>query len=501
MQAKNICKTSTLLTLFLFVTAQIIAQTYSSKLVDTKTKKGIPYATIQYGENKGVITNEEGLFSFNINETTKLLDSVYISSMGYEKIGFSLEQFNDSIIEVKPKAIELSGVYLFDKDLEVDEIIERMKENLDKNHGRVHLKKRFFLRQSEYNSMQKVDVEFVKSTIEEINKKFLDSAISTFPSRYSYFTETLGDYYLSGSEEEKEKLHIVKAAELYDKSQEISFESFGERMEEILQKRLKKDSYLKIKSGWFGTKVQVDSIFEATEDSVNLEEKAPEKTYLLDNRKFTLAHLHKRAFEKKYALDVIKKTGRYEFELIGYTDIQDEGVYVLSFKTKGRSDFEGKLFINVNDFALMQIDYNNIKSVKKFKLLGFSLNQHTYNGSMVFSKTPLGNYTLKFARHTNGTTLGIDRPLKIVEKNKFVKGRRKQNELKVNLDIINSQTMTYEMVAFDFSASDSKALNAVKEDSTLKATYLKSYNPEFWRGYNIMEPNQAIREFTVDERN
>jgi len=235
--------------------------------------------------------------------------------MGYEKIGFSLEQFNDSIIEVKPKAIELSGVYLFDKDLEVDEIIERMKENLDKNHGRVHLKKRFFLRQSEYNSMQKVDVEFVKSTIEEINKKFLDSAISTFPSRYSYFTETLGDYYLSGSEEEKEKLHIVKAAELYDKSQEISFESFGERMEEILQKRLKKDSYLKIKSGWFGTKVQVDSIFEATEDSVNLEEKAPEKTYLLDNRKFTLAHLHKRAFEKKYALDVIKKTGRYEFEV------------------------------------------------------------------------------------------------------------------------------------------------------------------------------------------
>ena len=40
------------------------AQTISSRLVDAKTQKGIPYATVQYGEQLGVITNEEGRFSF-----------------------------------------------------------------------------------------------------------------------------------------------------------------------------------------------------------------------------------------------------------------------------------------------------------------------------------------------------------------------------------------------------------------------------------------------------
>jgi len=28
---------------------------------------------------------------------------------------------------------------------------------------------------------------------------------------------------------------------------------------------------------------------------------------------------------------------------------------------------------------------------------------------------------------------------------------------------------------------------------------MAKYDPEFWKGYNIMEPNQAIREFTVSE--
>ena len=146
--------------LILLFTNLALAQTITSKLVDAKTKKGIPYATVQYGENQGTITNEDGDFRFSITDSVTLLDSIYISSMGYEKTGFTLEQFSDSIIELNPKAITLSGVYLFDEELDVDEIIERMKERLPQNINKQPIKQRYFLRQSEFADIQKVDFGF-----------------------------------------------------------------------------------------------------------------------------------------------------------------------------------------------------------------------------------------------------------------------------------------------------------------------------------------------------
>ena len=88
----------------------VSAQTVSATLIDEKTKNPIPYATVQYGENEGVIANDEGLFSFDLGAARQPLDSVYISSMGYEKIGFAFDAITDSVLYIKPKAIKLSGV-------------------------------------------------------------------------------------------------------------------------------------------------------------------------------------------------------------------------------------------------------------------------------------------------------------------------------------------------------------------------------------------------------
>src|SRR5690606_19028526 len=106
-------KILTLCSLVMLMAPSLNAQTISSRLVDAKTQKGIPYATVQYGEHQGVITNDEGRFSFSLEEGASLPDSIYISSMGYEKKGFALQQLQDSLVILTPKAIELSGVYLF----------------------------------------------------------------------------------------------------------------------------------------------------------------------------------------------------------------------------------------------------------------------------------------------------------------------------------------------------------------------------------------------------
>lgn len=484
-----------------FTAAMGIAQTFSAKVLDAKTQNPIPYATIQYGTNQGVISNEEGRFSFTMDVQTQKSDSIYITSLGYQKTGISFDKLKDSILFISPKAIELGGVYVFNKNLSVEEILEKMEENLSKNHRKSYLKKRFFFRQSYYDRLLKAKVTFKKSTIKELNKQLIDSTMAVIPKTAAYFTETFGDYFWTPDEPTKSKIKIIKAAELYDKNNELSLEGLQERFEKILNKSVKKDSYLKIKSGLFSTKVQVDSILETSSDSLNIDESiGPGKNNFLPNRKRTMHVMHNRMWVKKTNLDVIKKLNKYEFTLTGFDEIDNQGVYVLRFRPKRGADFSGLLYINVEDFAIMRLDYKNVKLLRNFKLLGISQKNHTYQGSSVYSKTPNGDYALKFATFTFGSTTGVKRPLKIIEKNKNVKGRRKQNELKVDVNFVNEHRSTYELVVYDISASTKSELNSFTEDTNIKPAYLPAYDPNFWQGYNIMEPNQAIREFTVEQQ-
>ncbi|MEM6895322.1 MAG: carboxypeptidase-like regulatory domain-containing protein [Bacteroidota bacterium] len=481
---------------------QLSAQTtISTKLIDAKTQQGIPYATIQYGENSGVITNEEGRFSFTFDANETLLDSVYISSMGYQKTGYTLEQLQDSIIGIRPKAIELSGVYLFDEELEVDEIIEKMIERLPENVNRAPVKQRYFLRQSIFGNVQKLDMGFEKSSIPELDKPLVDSLGRAVPRNSSYYTETLGDLYIGDSDY---KINIVKAAELYNKKQISSIEELGERLENMFKENVKRDSYLKIKSGLFSQKVQVDSILTDMEEEQAevIENELGKDTIngLVEEQKRIFDEILGEVFyEDEPKLNVIRKKRKYRYHLEGYTDIDDAGVYVVRFQPKGSADFRGRLYINIEDFAVLQIEFENVKNLRNFRLLGIYYRETVYKGMMRFGKIANNKYELKFMDFSFGRWFRFDRPLDVIEKNKNVKGRRKQNELRLNIDFQMAQSNKWEFVAYDTQPISQGTFDALEEDKNIQATYMPSYNPEFWSGYSIMEPNQAIREFTVSE--
>ena len=490
-----------LISLSLLSSFYLKGQTVSSKVVDGKTKKPIPYATIQYGENQGVISNEEGRFSFVLDTTTQKLDSIYISSLGYEKLGFSYKSVLDSIVYVQPKAIALSGVYVFDKELEVDDIIDKMKERLPENINNEPVKQRYFLRQSVFGNINKVDFGFEKSSIEELDKEFIDSLASIIPRNSYHYTEALGDFYKTNK---AYKVNVLKAANLYDKKDIGSFDELGKRMEAIFKENVKPDSYLKIKSGIFSEKVQVDSIMSDLEEEEARElAKATEKdtiSGLVEGQKHIFDELLSEIFyQEDTKLNVVNKSRKYEFKLAGYADIDNAGVYVVDFNPKGSADFKGRLYINIEDFAVMRIDFENLKNLKNFRLLGIFYREILYKGSMHFTKLVNNKYDLKFVDFSFGRWFRFDRPLDVIEKNKHVKGRNKQNELRLNIDFRMTNTNKWELVVFENTIIDQNQFDNYKEDKSVKATYLAKYDPEFWKGYNIMEPNQAIREFTVSE--
>lgn len=486
--------------IFLLASISIHCQSISSRVIDIKTNEGIPYATVQFSENRGIITNEEGRFSINLNSRLEQQDSIYISSMGYEKTAIPFKASLDSVIYIEPKAIELNEVYLFNNDLSIDEIIEKVKENLPVNYNREPIKQRLFFRQSSLNTMTKLDIEFEKSTIEELNKKFLDSVVSILPRNASYYTESLCDFYRKPDDH---RLYIEKAAELYDKNNEGSMEALSAKLERIFKENVKPNSYLKIKSGWFGQKVEIDSIFDSSDEAAELEDELKDdgNKHFLSSKKNQLNDLYSELFyNDETKLNFIDKSNRYEFSLKGFTAIEDEGVYVIEFSPKRSEDFRGTIYVNIEDFAVMRIDYENVNSLKRIKLLGFSYEEITYKGTTIFSKGSNNKYDLRFIDKVFGRKMGVRRPLSVIEKNKYVKGRRKQNELSMELDIVNFNTEKYELVVFDSELISTGEFSDSVENEAVKATYLSSYNPEFWEGYDIMEPNKAIREFTVSDK-
>jgi hypothetical protein len=479
--------------------SMLSAQTFSAQLLDQKTNTPIPFATVQYGTHRGVITNEAGVFNFTLRAKAKPTDSLYVSSMGYEKKAFPLQSQLDSIIYLAPQVFELKTVFLSSDPLSAEDIIEKVKANLAENYKVSLSKKKIFFRQSDLSHMKKVDFGFQKSTIAELDKQLIDSIAGLVPKHASYYREALGDFYGDYSQH---KFHIAKAAELYDKNKDVSMDGLSAKMEGIFKANVKPDSYLKIKSGFFSSKVQLDSLKTEHEDESEAFAQVEDTDHQNFNQEMTnnISELYEQLFfNDDSKIDVLRKSNRYEFTLEDYTYINETLVYILTFEPKGKKDFKGSMYVNFDDYAILRLEFHNVRPIQTFGLLGITYRHNVYKGRMLFQKDAAGGYSPKYLELDSGVYFGLKRPLKVIEKNKHVRGRRKQNELSLKLDIKMTQRNKYELVVFDSENIDAATYDSATENTTVKATYLSQYDANFWQGYSIMEPNAAIRAFKVVE--
>jgi len=497
------------LTVLVFTIFNSNAQNLNAYVLDSISKQPIPYATVQLKE-KGVITNEEGNFNFILNKNIKETDSLIISSMGYETLAKPISEFTTNRIFLIPKAIELKEVIVSNKNYTADEIMDLVEDNLEKNYNDDLTKKRLFHRESSFDRWTKSDFKVKKSSIDILNQQFLDSVIGTIPKNNSYYSEIVGDLY-GNYTKETQKLDILKASKLFDKSKDLDAEKLEEKFNEILKNNVKPGSYFKIKSGLLGIKVDADDVSQLFEDEIDSTDVAAVNKKLEEKKK------NKEEEQKNYAnwkkenlgtilnglptqqntdLNFITKTRKYDFTLQQFTYLGNDAVYVISFQPSGSADFEGTLYINSDDFAILQVEYTNVKPVKKFNLLGISANQYLSKGKIIYSKDITGFYGLRYLESENGTRIGLRRPLKIIEKNKIVKGRNKQNELSGDMDFVFINVVKNEMIVFESESISQTTFDAFIENNAVSPTYMPKYDPEFWKGYAIMEPNTAIKEFT-----
>lgn len=493
--------------LFIFTSFHSFAQeSINSKILDSTSQKPIPFATISINNNSGVISNTNGDFLLYLNKKTSKKDSLIIRCLGYESKRFLAKTFHDSIVLLSPKSIELDEVLVSNKNYTTEEIIEKTKENLAKNYDFSFIKSKLFYRASHFTNVLKKDVTINKSSIPEFNQGFVDSLLNAMPNNADNYTEALANMYGKSGITDSLKLDIIKASHLYDKSREITFEGYEEKFNNIIKKHIKRDSYFKIKSGIFGTKQEVDSSFydskkpkkDETEAFIEAQKKKEQerKKNFTKHTKYSISRLQRNSFtsEDSY-LNFLEKPNRYEFKLEDYSFLNNEFVYIISFTPKRSEDYKGTIYINTDDFAIIRVDYENVKALKNFKLLGLSYNAYLKRGTLIYEKNTNDKYALKYAEVEEGNKFGIKRPLKIIEKNKHTKGKRKQNELSSDIHFIVSNTEKYELVVFKNAPITKTDFTVFEEKPKVKPIYLPKYDPEFWKGYNVIEPNQAIKDF------
>ena len=126
--------------------AIVNAQSYQAKVVDAKTGEPVPFATVQTGKHSGTITNDEGVFTLSEAQVAKLQDSIYISSMGYEKMGLWVDASAPQEIQLPQKTNELRQVLISAESLEAEQILERVKANMAENYKTPLSKYKFFFR-------------------------------------------------------------------------------------------------------------------------------------------------------------------------------------------------------------------------------------------------------------------------------------------------------------------------------------------------------------------
>ena len=487
-----------LLIILLISSALLNAQELTAVVKDSISQKVIPFASIYVNSGSGVVSNEEGHFRLQY-DASKEKDSLFISCMGYKTLNIPFSKVKDTVFYLSPKTIELNSIILSNNQLDVKEILKEIQKDIPEKYELGLTTKKLFFRETGSQEFKILEVKIKKTSITEFNQTFWDSTLVKIPRKNSWYFELIGN--LNGDYNKKnQKLELLRALELEDKEKTAIFENIEKLFDTILKQNVKSNSFFKVRSGIIGGKVEADEINDTSEDTLTSKQKIQkEKDDFLKWRKRVLSNSIISLFdEEKLDLTILKKASKYKFTQTDFTYLGDTPVYIINFYPDGNADFKGKIYVDADKLALIRIEYKNIQPIRDFSMFGVSFKEDLREVIVQFKKTASEKYSLEYFDFNTSFEGGFDRPLVITEKNKIVKGRNKQNQLKMDLNVVNRNNQRYQLVIFETIPFDIHVFEDFQEKAKILPVNRITYDPNFWEGYMIIEPNAAIKEFRVD---
>lgn len=482
---------------FLLCAPSLFAQSVSGTLIDKGTEESIPFATVQLGQDYGVITNEEGGFSI-ITKKFNENDSIIFSIMGYDRKSIALKDFDGGKVYMKKNVEELDEVLLLNKKLTAEEIMLKVNENLAKNYNFSLSKFTVFNRSKYVNIFHEIDFEVKKAhhfiekeVLRELNHT-IDSLANTSEGEQStYYDAFLSDVYIGKKDSVKVKL--TKATKLINEEESRSSEKLQEKVFKSLLEKLKSANTFSVRTGIIPIEDSLKLEVEEEDDIDSL------KTKWIGNR-------FERLLEVKDPKDImdfgfINETNDYVYKIEDISTFNGELIYILSFVRdtglfSGNGRYAGTLYISADSFAVVKLEYgfaddeHGTKVNLKF-LLGVKFVEKQDSGIMIFERTETGRYVPKYIETHGGGYGYVSRNFVLKENDE------RQDRIKLKFDITmgvtNLNVEKWLFVSAETISEDDFA--NFQEDEGIAIEKVSEYNPEIWKDYNILSPSEAIREY------
>ncbi|WP_224484831.1 carboxypeptidase-like regulatory domain-containing protein [Robertkochia aurantiaca] len=482
------------LLLFLLAVVSASAQSISGKVVNEQNEP-IAYATIQLKDDYGVISNSEGEFTLVLPKEPG--GKVTISFLGFESLEIPVSEFSEKTYVLQEKVTELDQVVVSNRQLNADEIVEKMITTAPELHSTSNHEQLFFMR--DQNDQQLLDFVFEidkasqssRKDLREINAGIEQLTRSIKDSRFKFFTEYYGQHL---QWEDSSKLRVQKAVILKDRDRDISAEEITKKLVNTVRPYLEKEATYKVKTGIIKIEdsLKTDEIFDQDIDSLKGKTK-----YVKGNLRWRLKEHNE--FFKNEELDFLQKMNRYNYVLEGYADIGGEPVYIIRFDPERSSAaFAGKMYIHMFDYGMMRLEYEMLEGEKmqnvnlKF-LLGIKYREDRIRVISEFRKNEAGKYYLKFGRRSSGEYAYISRPLKFIKNRTNRSDDRQVFKMDFTFELDNYSTSEIYIAGNnDMNESDFRAFETQENFEPIET---EVYDATLWEGYNIIAPIEDIKNY------
>ncbi|MBP93963.1 MAG: hypothetical protein CMC55_07595 [Flavobacteriaceae bacterium] len=479
---------------FLLISLSCFSQTITGTILDDKNAP-IPFAAIQIGEDYGVISNDEGNFNIRISGF-KNTDSVYISCMGYEKIGLQVQEFESKEYVLNDFVNELSEVYVTDRKLGVDSILYYINKNASKNYKLDQTALKMFGRRTEYVDGKAADFEIEKSSnfkkkqLEAFNKDFDLLEQSLLNNESKQYTDMVSTLYIKDLK--NAKLKIEKAVRLLDERNDQSLEKMADKGNDIVLKHLDTSKVYTVKSGWFtvSDSVSLNNRNDKVSDSINAVRFVREAAFNIVTEVNPIT--------EEPELDFITDSRKYDYELKDFTFLDNEIVYVIGFKPRrGSANYVGTMYVSTQTFAVLRADYAFYPGREGEKLnlrliLGIKYIEKNKAGSVAYKKNSDGYYYPYYIKSEIDRYFYINRPIKFIE-------NESRDKVAFNFKVEGTFKERTEILMLDVNNTTTADFNAVQEGKTLDYETIQQYDASIWKDYNVLEPLQEMKDFKVED--
>lgn len=464
---------------------------YAGQLLDDKTHKPLAFAHVAVlGTKNGAVTNDDGHFTISSHQL-KENDTLSFYFVGYRTKKISIGNFlSKPTIYLAPETFSLSEFFVFSDNKNAEQIVKSVLLNRATNYKRGYAKNQVFTRNRSVSDINSIDIKFKKSSFEQLNEKMTKLIEKRLPKHSISYTDFLGDAYLSVNSKDTLKLDPIKEVRLKDKN--LADINQLEDMFEKLFKNIEENEYWKIKSGIIGSKVDVEDS-EGAKDSLVKYNTESEKSYYYAKR---LNRLFENRFTNKKKWEFLHNTNRYNYELVFGTQINGEKVYVIDFTPKKKGEYEGRLYIAMDTYALVKANYRYAdgKTGTNIKLFGLGITENVYDVNIYFEKRE-ETYQLKYYAQKLGSKVSFDRNLSLLKKKKRFLIDKKLNEIKVKLDMKVTQLNSFEILVISSQKIQTKEFNKFKQKPNFKTVYVDQFSDDLWKNYTIIEPSKQMRDY------